>query len=225
MAKPPLTRTAGESRDSTADLVSKARSGDRSAENEIVRRNLSELRQYARGRLPGAARGRNDTEDLVQETMLRALKQLPTFDASRPGGFRAYLRTSLRHRVCDEVRRAIRFPHAGPIEDAPDSGPTPHDVMARRESVECYRRALGTLRPNYRALTQAYIERGWSYERIAKMFEKPSVNSARVAVGRAVQSLLKAIRAEAAATRRVPRTRRDSSSAPRRRPRVVHAGS
>ena len=151
-----------ESSDSTADLVFKARSGDRSAENEIVRRNLPELTQYARGRLPGAARSGSDTEDLVQDTMIQALKRLPTFDPSRRGGFQAYLRTSLRHRVCDEVRRSIRTPQTAPMQDTPDRGPTPHDVIAARETVASYRRALATLRPNYRALVQAHIERDWT---------------------------------------------------------------
>lgn len=205
MAKAPLTGGPAGSRDSTADLVFKARSGDRSAENEIVRRNLPELRQYARGRLPVAARGRTDTEDLVQETMLNALQRLTSFKPLRPGGFQAYLRTSLRHRVCDEVRRSIRYPHAGLLEDAPDRGPTPHDVMAAQEAVARYRRALETLRPTYRALVQAYVEREWSYERIARAFEKPSVNAARVAVGRAVNRLLAVMRMDTPRRGRRPR--------------------
>lgn len=196
MAKPPLTREPGGSRDSTADLVFKARSGDRSAENEIVRRNLPELRQYARGRLPTAARGGNDTEDLVQDTMLKALQRLASFKPLRPGGFQAYLRTSLRHRVCDEVRRSIRYPHAGLLEDAPDRGPTPHEAMAAQEALDRYHRALGKLRPNYRALVQAHVEREWSYERIARALGKPSTNAARVAVGRAVNRLLSIMRTD-----------------------------
>lgn len=196
MPKQSPTRKRAESSDSTADLVYKARSGDRSAENEIVRRNLPELTQYARGRLPGAARGGTDTEDLVQDTMIQALKRLQTFDPSRRGGFQAYLRTSLRHRVCDEVRRSIRTPQTAPIEDTPDHGPTPHDVIAARETVETYKRALATLRPNYRALVQAHIERDWTHEQIARMFGKPSVNAARVALGRALNRLLTAMARE-----------------------------
>jgi RNA polymerase sigma-70 factor (ECF subfamily) len=205
MPKQVPARRRGESSDSTADLVFKARSGDRSAENEIVRRNLPELTQYARGRLPGAARSGSDTEDLVQDTMIQALKRLQTFDPSRRGGFQAYLRTSLRHRVCDEVRRSIRTPQTAPMQDTPDRGPTPHDVIAARETVASYRRALATLRPNYRALVQAYIERDWTHEQIARMFGKPSVNAARVALGRAINRLL-------AAMAREPKPR------PRRRP-------
>ncbi len=193
MPKQLPARRRVESSDSTADLVFKARSGDRSAENEIVRRNLPVLTQYARGRLPGAARSGSDTEDLVQDTMIQALKRLQTFDPSRPGGFQAYLRTSLRHRVCDEVRRSIRTPPTAPIQDTPDRGPTPHDVIAARETVVCYRRALATLRPNYRALVQAHIERDWNAEQIARMFGKPTVNAARVALGRAIARLLKAM--------------------------------
>jgi RNA polymerase sigma factor (sigma-70 family) len=193
MPKQRPTRGGSESSDSTADLVFKARRGDRSAENEIVRRNLPELTQYARGRLPGAARGGSDTEDLVQDTMIQALKRLSTFDPTRRGGFQAYLRTSLRHRVCDEVRRSIRAPQISSIQDTPDRGPTPHDVIAAQETVASYKRALATLRPNYRALVQAHIERDWTHEQIARMFGKPSVNAARVALGRAIGRLIVAM--------------------------------
>lgn len=194
MAKRTIDREPVRPRDSTADLVSKVRGGDRSAENEIVRRNLPELRRWARGRLPGSARGRHDTEDLVQETMLNALQRLPKFDASRPGGLRAYLRRSLRNRVCDEVRHALRFPAATTIDDALDRGPTPHDVAAAREAAVRYGQALGALRPTDRGMVQAYIERGWTYAQIAKAFEKPTLNAARIAVSRALKRLLAELR-------------------------------
>jgi DNA-directed RNA polymerase specialized sigma24 family protein len=78
-------------------------------------------------------------------------------------------------------------------------------VIQARETVGAYRRALATLRPNYRALVQAHIERDWTHEQIARMFGKPSVNAARVALGRAINRLL-------AAMAREPKPR------PRRRP-------
>ena len=94
------------------------------------------------------------------------------------------------------MRRSIRAPQISPIQDTPDRGPTPHDVIAAQETVARYRRALATLRPNYRALVQAHIERDWTHEQIARMFGKPSVNAARVALGRAIARLLKAMARE-----------------------------
>ena len=80
------TRTSAKAGDSTAELVLKAKVGDRSAENEIVRRSLPRLKRFAHGRLPSRVRHGYDTEDIVQDSMLHTLQRLSTFDPTRPGG-------------------------------------------------------------------------------------------------------------------------------------------
>jgi RNA polymerase sigma-70 factor, ECF subfamily len=180
-----------ESRHTTADLIVKVRDGDRAAENEIVQRNLPDLRRYAHGRLPRSARERGDTDDLVQETMLKALPRLGSFDSQRPGSFQSYLRVSLKNRVTDAVRRSIRRPPGDPLVEVVDGAPSPADALAIAEMEARYREALKRLRPLDRPLVIAHIEREWSAAQIAKVFAKPSVDAARVAVSRAMQRLVR----------------------------------
>jgi RNA polymerase sigma factor (sigma-70 family) len=178
------------SRSSTADLIVKVRDGDRSAENEIVRRNLPALRRFAHGRLPHSARERGDTDDLVQETMLKALPSLGRFDSQRTGAFQSYLRVSLKNRVTDAVRRSIRRPPGDPLVDVPDGAPSPADALGLAEIEASYRAALKRLRPVDRPLVVAHVEREWTSAQIAKAFGKKTTDAARVAVSRAMQRLV-----------------------------------
>lgn len=157
-----------ESRQTTAELIVKVRAGDRAAENEIVQRNLPNLRRYAHGRLPRSARERGDTDDLVQETMLKALPRLGAFDSQRPGSFQSYLRVSLKNRVTDAVRRSIRRPPGDPLVEVADDAPSPADTLNRVELEASYRKALKRLRPLDRPLVIAHVEREWNAAQIAR---------------------------------------------------------
>jgi RNA polymerase sigma factor (sigma-70 family) len=178
-----------EIRQTTADLLVKVRDGDRSAENEIIRRNLPGLKRYARGRLPHTARERGDTDDLVQDTVLKALPRLSTFESERAGALQSYLRVSLNNRITDAVRRSIRRPPGDPLVEVVDASPTPTEVISGAEMEARYRAALKRLRPTDRPLVIAHVEREWDSAKIAKAFGKPSVDAARVAVARAMQRL------------------------------------
>jgi RNA polymerase sigma-70 factor (ECF subfamily) len=185
----PDTDPADDDRNTTAELLVKIRDGDRSAENEIIRRNLPGLKRYARGRLPHSARERGDTDDLVQETVLKALPRLGTFESERTGAFQSYLRVSLNNRITDAVRRSIRRPAGDPLVEVPDASPSPPEMIGAAEMEARYRNALKRLRPTDRPLVIAHVEREWDSAKIAKAFGKPSTDAARVAVARAMQRL------------------------------------
>jgi RNA polymerase sigma factor (sigma-70 family) len=195
MGKHVADNNADDVRDTTAELLVKVREGDRSAENEIIKRNLPGLKRYARGRLPHSARERGDTDDLVQDTVLKALPRLNTFESARAGAFQSYLRVSLNNRITDAVRRSIRRPPGDPLIDVPDDGPSAPDVMSAAEMEACYRSALTRLRPVDRPLVVAHVEREWDSAKIAKAFGKPSIDAARVAVARAMQRLAREMHA------------------------------
>ena len=177
-------------RDSTATLVTKARHGDRSAENEIARRQLAQLRPWAHGQLPQAARSFGDTEDAVQETVMRMLDRLATIDVSRPGGLQAYLRRSFKNRLIDSLRRSSRRPvRQEPLDAIADPRPSADAQLLARETVARFRAAFDHLRPIDRALITAWLDREWNYEKIARALKKPSRDAARVAVRRACERL------------------------------------
>ena len=109
----------------TIELVVRARGGDRNAVEALLQRCLPSLRRWAHGRLPSAARGAFDTEDIVQDAALHALRRLDVFEPRHVGAMQAYLRQSVINRIRDEVRRIGRRPP--PLE-------LPEDQPAERTS-------------------------------------------------------------------------------------------
>ena len=62
--------------ESTFLLIEQIRAGDKSALDRLLRRFLPLLTRWASGRLPRGARDLSDTEDLVQETIISALRHI-----------------------------------------------------------------------------------------------------------------------------------------------------
>src|SRR5262245_60264019 len=96
--------------ESTEDLLARVRQGDRDALDALIDRCLPALRRWARGRLPAGARGLLDTQDIVQDAMVRALDHLDTFESRHEGALQAYLRQAVINRIRDEARRVERRP-------------------------------------------------------------------------------------------------------------------
>src|SRR6476660_4357334 len=63
---------AGVDVTSSFALLLRARQGDEVARNELCARYLPRLRRWAHGRLPSCARGHLDTEDIVQDTLMKS---------------------------------------------------------------------------------------------------------------------------------------------------------
>jgi RNA polymerase sigma factor (sigma-70 family) len=195
----PRPHSSPKTGDSTEDLVLKAKVGDRSAENEIVRRNLPRLRRFAHGRLPSRLRHGYDTEDIVQDSLLKTLQRIASFDTTRPGGLQAYLRVAIQNRVRDECRRRVPIVSSEEMAEVVDNAPSPFDRAREKEIAEGQQAALNRLRPADRALLVARIDMGYDYKQLARLFGKPTPNAARVAVHRALRRAI-----EAAATLPAP---------------------
>jgi len=178
--------------ESSFDLLQRAREGDASALDALLRRHMPRLQRWARGRLPQALRDGADTDDLVQDTVLRTLKQIEGFEPRREGALQAYLRTGVMNAIRDACRVAARRPARQPLpEDVRALGPSPLDEVVGREAVERYELALSELVASDREAIIARIELGCSYEEIAEALDKPSPEAARVAVARALVRLAK----------------------------------
>src|SRR5438067_2332021 len=103
--------------DTTFDLVERAKTGDSDALNHLFARYLPSLRRWASGRLPRWTRDLMDTDDLVQETVVRAVKRINRFESRHEGALQAYLRQAVVNRIRDEVRRARRSPTPDALDD------------------------------------------------------------------------------------------------------------
>lgn len=184
--------------DSTVELLNRAREGDGSALEALFARCLPPLRRWARGRLPTAARGALDTQDLVQDTVLNALRRLDRFEARHEGALQAYLRQAVMNRIRDEVRKIVRRPVAAELRDSqPAEAASPLDIAIGRQGVERYEAALQRLRASDREAIIGRLELQYDYEELAGILGKSNANAARVAVTRALARLLEHLDHEA----------------------------
>jgi RNA polymerase sigma-70 factor (ECF subfamily) len=175
--------------ESSRDLLARARTGDHAALDRLYQRHLRPLRRWARGRLPAWARDVTDTDDLVQETLLRTLRTMDGFEPRHDGALQAYLRQALLNRIRDRIRRARHAPDKAELDSgAPAPDLSPLEEALGRETAEKYDDALERLREEEIILR---VEMGYTYEDLAAALGKPSPDAARMAVGRALVRLAK----------------------------------
>ena len=179
------------------ELIRKARSGDSGASEQLASRFLGPLRRWAAGRLPKRARTMIDTDDLVQDTLLRTMQRIDGLDPERVGGFQSYLRQAVINRIRDELRRASARPRSPVPENEPeDVGPSPLEEVLGQEALVRYDAALQSLRLEDREACLARVELGLDYTQIAEALGKPSRDAARMAVSRALLRLAQEVARE-----------------------------
>jgi RNA polymerase sigma-70 factor (ECF subfamily) len=178
--------------DATADLLVRAQGGDEEALNRLFERHVPLLKRWASGRLPRWARQAADTSDLVQETVVATLRNLPSFEARGDGALQAYLRQALLNRVRNEIRRALLRPAAGEIDSQlPHDGTSPLEATIGAQTLERYEAGLARLTEEEREAVVTRVELGLSYAEVAEVLGKPSADAARMAVVRALIKLEK----------------------------------
>jgi RNA polymerase sigma factor (sigma-70 family) len=176
--------------EATLDLLERVQRGDDEALEALYVRCLPTLRRWASGRLPLSARGVQDTADLVQDTLLAALRRLKNFDARHQGALQAYLRQAVMNRIRDLVRQRDRRPIRAEMPMAlVDEAPSPLALAIGAENQALYEQALARLRPADREAIINRLELQHSYEELAVLLDKRSPDAARVAVMRAMKRL------------------------------------
>lgn len=176
--------------ESTAVLLQRIRGGDEAARDRLLARYLPVLRRWAHGRLPAKARGFADTDDLVQITLLRVLKQLERFEPRHEGAFLAYLRRILINAMRNEIARAATRGQQQPVgEEMTDPGPSPLESALGRDMLDRYEAAFERLSEDQQEAVFMRVEMGLSYDEIAEATGKNSANAARMMVARAIARL------------------------------------
>ena len=176
--------------ETTLHLLERVRAGDDGALDTLLGRYLPRLQRWARGRLPRWARDLTDTDDLVQETLLRSFKQLERFDNRGDGALHAYLRQAVLNRIRDELRHKSRLPERRALDPQhADASPSPLEAAIGTEAMERYEEALSRLRPEDREAIIARVELGLSHAELAEALGKPSEEAARKAASRALVRL------------------------------------
>lgn len=174
----------------SADLLTRSRAGDSEAATMLVGVYLPRMRRWAKGRLPPAARELVDTEDVVQETLVAAIRNLDRIHLRTEGALQAYLRRALANRLTDAYRRYGAAPPRGALDSAlPASGPSPLEEAIGHEALARYEHALGELAETDREAVILRIEMRCAYDEIAIALGKRTAAHARVAVSRALARL------------------------------------
>ena len=181
----------------TVDVIRRVQSGDAGAREQLLARFLPLLRRWAHGRLPRQIRDLNDTDDLVQVTLVKALSRLGDFESAGPGAFLAYLRMALLNQVRDEIRRHQRRPeHAEIDSDVAETGNVGVvDQLIGSERMQAYEQALAALPKRQQGLIVMRVEFGMSYPEIA-VEVGGTADAVRVMVARAIVQLSKKLAPE-----------------------------
>lgn len=184
------------SNDSTESLLLRCRADDAAARELLFARFRPVLTRWAHGRLPPAARGMAETEDMVQSALIRALGQIQRFESRGAGSFLAYLRMILLNQVREEIRRQQSRPATVTLEgfDAAESDAlSPVEQLAGAERLRDYETALATLPKPLQELVVMRIEFGMNYAEISlETGIKP--DTVRVKLARALVRMAKQMR-------------------------------
>lgn len=131
-----------------------------------------------------------DTEDLVQQTMTKALSQLGDFRPVGEDTFQAYLRAAILNLIRDQLRRnpATRLAHET-ASGLSSPSPSPLEQAIGRERLDRYERAFSELKPTDQEVLFARVELGLAYDEIARDMGRSSSDAARMAVKRALSRL------------------------------------
>jgi RNA polymerase sigma-70 factor (ECF subfamily) len=176
-----------------AELLVAIRRGDADAFDVVAREHAPALYRVAL-RL---TRRREDAEDLVQETLVRALPRLRRFEGR--SSISTYLFRALGNLWKNRLRaksrsRVVAWFRRGPEEDVasepdlPDPRPLPLERLAAADRAADVRRAVAQLEPERRLTLLLREVEEMSYEEIAEVTRVP-VGTVRSRLARAREEL------------------------------------
>jgi len=164
---------------------------DQTGWDALIVSYLPRLKEFAERHLPAAARSGLGADDVVQDVVMKGIRQRHRFEFRHDEALMAYLRTSIRHRIVDELRKAQRQPTLGSsrFHEPVYRGASPLGQVIARSHARRYRRALAALRDRDRRLIELRIDHGLSYEEIAARLGMRSESAVRMALRRALDRL------------------------------------
>jgi RNA polymerase sigma-70 factor, ECF subfamily len=170
------------------ELIARARSGDGAALGELLDRYRSYLRLLAQRSLDGAAPGRIDASDVVQQSFLEAHRDFAHFAGGSEPEFLAWLRRILENNAAQSIERHVfaqkravdrersldeTHGDAGPLRAAlPASQTSPSRRAMLSEAAVRLAQALESLPPDQREAVRLRHIEGWSIEQMAGRLDR-----------------------------------------------------
>lgn len=172
--------------DNVRHLLGRCLDGDQHAMLELVNR----YRGQVFGLCYRMLGHRQDAEDAAQETFVRVLRNLRSWDPQRD--FEPWLLAIAGNRCRTALARRMRKPPARSIQEpipAPDV-----DLQAARQLAEEVTLALAGLREQYRQAFVLFHQQEMSYAQIADVLECP-IGTVRTWIHRARRELIRQLQA------------------------------
>jgi RNA polymerase sigma-70 factor (ECF subfamily) len=149
-------------------LVARAQAGDRNAFGDLSVVLQGPLLAIVRSRMGEEARGYVEPEDIVQETLTRALGALESFRWEGEGSFLRWLAGIARNLILKAVERGRRARCLEVPSDSGDASASPSRVLRRKERLERLERALQALPPDHREVIRLARIEGLKHTEIAE---------------------------------------------------------
>jgi RNA polymerase sigma-70 factor (ECF subfamily) len=177
---------------SSYGLVEKVKGGDQEAFSGLFEKYSRRLAVLIYYKLGAELRGTREVDDILQETLLRAFRDLGQFHYRAPGSFLKWLSTIADHVIVDaaryEGRERRKAAEVVPLSQAPELADTktPSRLLAQKEGIARLLERLDALPEDYRlAIVLAKIE-GLSTAELAERMGK-SREAAALLLHRAVK--------------------------------------
>ncbi len=169
-------------------LVERAGQGNREAFDTLVGRSRKELERHVASRLGGRLRGKLERDDLLQETVARALESIGRFEWQGEGSFRRWLFGIAENVTREAARKLRRGPDLEAFPDLPGTDSSPSKHVRRSERFERLQEAIRRLSPDHRRVILLVRIEGLTIREVAERMER-SVSSVKNLLLRAMRAM------------------------------------
>jgi RNA polymerase sigma-70 factor (ECF subfamily) len=182
------------------DLVRRCLAREERAYRELIRRYQTPVVNLA-WRITGNP---EDAAEVAQETFIRVLRSLHTYDPERP--LKTWLFKIAANLALDSIRRRKRRPVAmqdlfdedeGPVPEAVESGPGPQQDLEVRQSLERFDELVTEMPEHYQTILFLRYREDLAYEEIAETLGMP-LGTVKVRLFRAHEILRRKLTARGA---------------------------
>ena len=145
---------------STFGLLERVKEGDRQALSDLFQKNTRRLAILIHYKMSPELSCVAEVDDIVQETLLKAYRDIAQFKYRNPGSFLSWLARIADHVIVDLARSqgrqkraadVVRFKsESNPVGPEPAVSVTPSRILAEKESLALLIARLDRLPQNYR---------------------------------------------------------------------------
>jgi RNA polymerase sigma-70 factor (ECF subfamily) len=173
----------------TERLVARAKGGEKRAFAELALRFRVFLERFISSRIGPHLKGKMETDDAIQETLLRAFQSVSRFEWRGEASFERWLKMIAEHVILEGVRRENRQ-RISLETDLPGRAPSPSKAARREERFDRFEHALKGLSPDHRKVIILARMEGLKIKEIARSMNR-SPDAIKKLLSRALRELKK----------------------------------